>query len=178
MSPDEAFALITEPERLRRWQTVSAYVDLRAGGDFRWTVSPGHVAAGTLPRGRAGTRVVFGWGWEGSDELPPDASTVTVTIEPAPEGSTVTLVHEGLDEKQERAHAEGWDHYLERLERLATTGDAGPDEWAGLPSTADAGDRRRGGARRRAARAAQPDPEDRPSRRRAPTSTAHDVACT
>ena len=32
VSPDEAFALITEPERLRRWQTVSAYVDLRAGG--------------------------------------------------------------------------------------------------------------------------------------------------
>ena len=31
--PDEAFALITQPERLRRWQTVSAYVDLRAGGD-------------------------------------------------------------------------------------------------------------------------------------------------
>jgi len=47
VSPDEAFALITEPERLRRWQTVSAVVDLRAGGDFRWTVSPGHVAAGS-----------------------------------------------------------------------------------------------------------------------------------
>ncbi len=26
VSPDEAFALITEPERLRRWMTVSAYV--------------------------------------------------------------------------------------------------------------------------------------------------------
>ena len=47
VSPDEAFALITEPERLRRWQTVSAYVDLRADGDYRWTVTPGHVAAGT-----------------------------------------------------------------------------------------------------------------------------------
>ena len=29
---DEAFALITEPERLRRWQTVAARVDLRIGG--------------------------------------------------------------------------------------------------------------------------------------------------
>ena len=32
VSPDEAFALVTEPERLRRWKTVSATVDLRAGG--------------------------------------------------------------------------------------------------------------------------------------------------
>ncbi len=47
VSPDEAFALITDPERLRRWQTVSAVVDLRAGGQYRWTINPGHVAAGT-----------------------------------------------------------------------------------------------------------------------------------
>ena len=47
VTPDEAFALITQPERLRRWQTVSARVDLRAGGEYRWTVTPGHVAAGT-----------------------------------------------------------------------------------------------------------------------------------
>ena len=45
---DEAFALITEPERLRRWQTVSAHVDLRVGGDYRWTITPGNVAAGTF----------------------------------------------------------------------------------------------------------------------------------
>ena len=45
VSPDEAFALVTEPERIRRWLAVSAYIDLRAGGDFRWTV-----ATGTTPR--------------------------------------------------------------------------------------------------------------------------------
>ena len=48
VSADEAFALITEPERLRRWQTVAARVDLRIGGDYRWTVTPGHHAAGTF----------------------------------------------------------------------------------------------------------------------------------
>ncbi len=133
VSPDEAFAMITEPERLRRWQTVSAVVDLRAGGDFRWTVSPGHIAAGSFREVEPGRRIVFGWGWEDSAELPPDASTVTVTVEPAPEGCTVTLVHEGLGEEQERMHGVGWDHYLARLERLAATGDAGPDEWAAAP---------------------------------------------
>ena len=131
--PDEAFALVTQPERLRRWQTVSAYVDLRAGGAYRWTVTPGHVAGGTFREVEPGRRVVFGWGWEGNDDLKPDASTVTVTIEPDGDGSRVTLVHEGLDAQQEASHAEGWNHYLERLEKLATTGDAGQDEWAWAP---------------------------------------------
>ena len=131
--PDDAFALITEPERLRRWQTVSAVVDLRAGGEYRWTVTPGHVAAGTYREVEPGRRIVFGWGWEGNDDLKPDASTVTVTVEPADGGSRVTLVHEGLTDEQAAMHAEGWKHYFERLERLATTGDAGQDEWADAP---------------------------------------------
>lgn len=134
VGPDEAFALITEPERLRRWQTVSAVVDLRAGGAYRWTVTPGHVAAGTFREVEAGRRIVFGWGWEDSQDVPPDASTVTVTVEPAGDGgSRVTLVHEGLSDAEELRHAQGWAHFLERLERLAATGDAGPDEWAWVP---------------------------------------------
>jgi len=132
--PDEAFALLTEAERLRRWQAVSAYVDLRAGGAYRWTVTPGHVAGGTFREVEPGKRIVFGWGWEGSDDLPPDASTVTVTIEPDDGGSRVTLVHEGLDEQQRAGHAEGWEHYLERLRTLAATGEAGQDEWAWAPA--------------------------------------------
>jgi uncharacterized protein (TIGR03086 family) len=135
--PDEAFALVTEPERLRRWQTVSAYVDLRAGGSYRWTVVPGHTASGTYREVEPGRRIVFGWGWEGNPDLPPDASSVTVTVEPSGTGSRVTLVHEGLDAEQEVSHAEGWNHFLDRLEKLAATGDAGADEWAWAPENLD-----------------------------------------
>jgi uncharacterized protein (TIGR03086 family) len=133
VSAEEAFALITEPDRLRRWQTVSARVDLRAGGGYRWTVVPGHVAAGTYREVEPGRRVVFGWGWEGSLDLGPDASTVTVTLEPTEGGTLVRLVHEGLAEEQAANHAEGWEHFLDRLQRAAVTGDAGPDEWAAVP---------------------------------------------
>jgi len=137
VTPDEAFALLTEPERLRRWQTVSATVDLRAGGAYRWTVTPGHVAEGTYREIEPGRRVVFGWGWNGDDALPPDASTVTVVFEPAEDGTLVTLTHEGLDEVQAAAHAEGWEHFLTRLEALARTGDAGQDPWAWAPEQLD-----------------------------------------
>jgi uncharacterized protein (TIGR03086 family) len=138
VSPDEAFALITEPERLRRWTSVCATVELRAGGAWRWQVTPSHTAGGTIREVDPGRRVVLGWGWLEDDALPPDTSTVTLTVEPTDAGSRVTLTHEGLpDQQQVDGHAEGWDHYLERLERLGVKGDAGQDEWAWSPETLD-----------------------------------------
>lgn len=134
VDPDTAFALITEPERLRRWQTVAARVDLRVGGDYRWTITPGHSAAGTFTEIEHGKRVVFTWGWEDSAAPDADASTVTITLEPVDGGTTVRLVHEGLDEAAAAGHTEGWAHFLGRLVALATTGDAGPDDWAAAPN--------------------------------------------
>ncbi len=138
VGPDEAFALVTDPERLRRWSAVCATVDLRAGGTWAWRVTPAHVAAGTVREVEPGRRLVLGWGWEGDDALPPDASTVTVTIEEAEGGSRLTLTHAGLPTPESVAgHAEGWAHYLDRLERLAVKGEAGRDEWAWAPETLD-----------------------------------------
>jgi uncharacterized protein (TIGR03086 family) len=133
VDPDTAFALITEPERIRRWKAVAARVDLRVGGDYRWTVTPGHTAKGTFTVVEPGKRVVYTWGWEGDAALPPGASTVTVTLEAVDGGTTVQLVHDGLTDQQEAGHAEGWNHFLERLVLLAKSGDAGPDDWAAAP---------------------------------------------
>lgn len=135
--PEDAFALVTRPERLRRWMGVTARIDLRAGGDWRWTVTPGNVAAGTVREVEPGRRVVLDWGW---DQMPGDdgaLGAVTVTVEPVEGGSAVTLVHEGLTPEQEASHAEGWDHFLGRLEVAGAEGDAGPDDWAAAPDPID-----------------------------------------
>src|ERR1700746_136177 len=71
LNADDTFALITDPDRLRRWQGIPARVDLRAGGDYRWTIIPGHSVAGTITEVEPGRHVVFTWGWEGSADLPP-----------------------------------------------------------------------------------------------------------
>ncbi|WP_427131206.1 TIGR03086 family metal-binding protein [Pseudarthrobacter sp. S9] len=133
VDPDVAFALITEPERLRRWKAVAARVDLRIGGEYRLTVTPGHSAMGTFTEIEPGKRIVYTWGWEGDGQLPPGASTVTVNLEAVDGGTTVQLIHEGLTPEQEAGHAEGWNHFLERLVLLATSGDAGPDGWVAAP---------------------------------------------
>ncbi|WP_422934426.1 TIGR03086 family metal-binding protein [Sinomonas sp. P47F7] len=136
VTPDQAFDLVTQPERLRRWMTISARVDLRAGGDYRWTVVPGAYAGGTVTELEPGRRVAFGWGWEGSEEVSPGSSEVTITLEPTDGGTNVTLVHAGLSPEEEAGHAEGWNHYLDRLVALVETGDAGLDAW-GMPGDFD-----------------------------------------
>jgi uncharacterized protein (TIGR03086 family) len=129
LDADQTFALLTEPERLRRWQTVSARVDLRAGGEYRWTVVPGANAAGTFVEIEPGKRLVYTWGWEGDEALSPGTSTITVTLEPAEGGTTVRLVHEGLTPEQEEAHSSGWEHFMERLAEAGREGDAGLEPW-------------------------------------------------
>ena len=132
LGPDATFALLTEPERLRRWQAVTARVELRAGGEYRWTIVPGHTAAGTVTELEPGKRLVLSFGWEGAEDLPPGASTVTITLEPTEGGTRVRLVHSGLTPEQAAGHLEGWNHYGARLVNAAEKGDAGRDEWGGL----------------------------------------------
>ncbi|MBT8160667.1 MULTISPECIES: TIGR03086 family metal-binding protein [Arthrobacter] len=135
LNVDQAFELITQPERLRRWQTVAARVDLRVGGEYRWTVTPGHHATGTFTEIEPGKRVVFTWGWEQPGAPADNVSTVAITLEPADGGTSVRLVHEGLPTPEAvAAHAEGWNHYLDRLVAQASVGDAGADEWAAAPA--------------------------------------------
>jgi uncharacterized protein (TIGR03086 family) len=137
LDPDATFDLVTQPERLRRWLTVAARVDLRAGGGFRWTVNPGHHAAGTIVDVDPGKRVMFTFGWEEDADLPPGASTVTVTLTPVDGGTEVRLVHDGLNDEQAARHAEGWNHFLGRLVDAGRDGDAGPDDWVATPDPLD-----------------------------------------
>lgn len=134
---DTAFDLVTNPERLRRWQTVANRVDLRMGGSFRFTMGPGHQATGTFTEIEPGKRLVFTWGWEGSDAVPPGDSTVFITLEPWKNGTAVTLRHEGLNAEQSSGHAEGWNHFLDRLTSFAQSGEAAIDQWNAVPEPQD-----------------------------------------
>ena len=130
LNADETFALITQPDRLRRWQVITARVDLRAGGEYRWTVIPGNSAAGTFTEVEPGRRVVFTWGWEAEDSpVPPGSSTVEIELIGEPDGTLIKLTHRDLPTAEAAdSHADGWDHYLERL-KMVGGGDPGADPW-------------------------------------------------
>lgn len=137
IDPDSAFDLLTQPERLRRWCTVAARVDLRLGGEFLWTVTPGNNAMGTIARFEPGKCVSYTWGWVGDPDLQPGMSIVTITLEPVAGGTNVRFIHDGLTKEQEVGHAEGWDHFLGRLVEYTTSGKAIADPWNAAPENMD-----------------------------------------
>ncbi len=131
------FELVTQPERLRRWKTVAARIELEVGGEYRWTITPGHSAMGNILELVPGKKMVLSWGWEGSEDLPPGASTVSITLEGVEGGTNLRLVHAGLNEEQEAGHAQGWNHYLDRLSTFSSSGVATADPWSFAPENMD-----------------------------------------
>lgn len=126
---EETFALLTEPERLRRWLTISAAVDLRVGGDYRMLCVPGHAAVGQVTEVDPGKRVVYSWGWHGDEEVPPGSTSLIVDLEPEGDKTRVRFTHEGLVGVWAERHLEGWNQHLDRLVEAATTGEAGLEPW-------------------------------------------------
>lgn len=125
-TPEEAFALFSEPERLRRWFALTASVDATVGGDVRIAPVAGSINRGSITELDPGRRFVWTWGWEGQDPGP-GSSMVAVDFEPHDDGTLVRLTHSGLPGDQVPGHTDGWVHYLGRLETAAAEGDAGID---------------------------------------------------
>jgi uncharacterized protein YndB with AHSA1/START domain len=62
-----------------------------------------------------GKRVVFTWGWEGSDEHPPGMSTVAITLTERAGGTLLELVHSNLPAADRETHGANWEHFLGQL---------------------------------------------------------------
>ena len=98
---------------------VRAELDPRPGGRFRVEVEQGGVAAGEYREVEPPHRLVFSWGWEGDEALPPGSTTVEITVVPAGSGSLLRLRHLGLPtEAQRELHQGGWTLYTDRLTGL------------------------------------------------------------
>jgi uncharacterized protein YndB with AHSA1/START domain len=126
--PETVFRLLTEPKEYVRWKGKLAELEPRPGGKFRVDfMNDKDIAAGQYVEVVPGRRVVFTWGWEGNDIVPPGSSTVEIDLEPDGQGTRLRLVHRGLPEPAILTHAEGWDFFLPRLTNVAEGRVAGAD---------------------------------------------------
>jgi uncharacterized protein YndB with AHSA1/START domain len=126
---ETVFGFFTDAERMTQWMGTAAELDARPGGVFHVKVGGAHIAQGEYVEIDPPSRVVFTWGWDNPDTaVPPGTSTVEVTLTAEGDGTKVVLVHRDLPEEMTGPHAQGWDHYLARLETAGAGGDAGPDE--------------------------------------------------
>jgi uncharacterized protein YndB with AHSA1/START domain len=129
-SPETVWEFFVDPDKLRRWKGIDAELDPRPGGIYRCEVIPGHTALGEFVELDPPRRLVFTWGWNGQEAVPPGTSTIEVELTPEGDGTSLRFVHKDLPTAEQVAsHAHGWDHYLDRLEVAAVGGDPGDDPW-------------------------------------------------
>ena len=113
-----------------RWKGIDAELEPRPGGIYRCEVIPGHMARGEFVELDPPNRLVFTWGWDGNEAVPPGSSTVEIELTSEGDGTKLRFVHRDLPNAESVAsHAHGWDHYLPRLETAAAGGDPGEDPW-------------------------------------------------
>ena len=129
-SPETVWEFFVDPQKLMRWMGMDAELEAQPGGIYRCNVIPGHTARGEFVEVDKPHRVVFTWGWDGNDGVPPGSSTIEAELTPEGDGTSLRFVHRDLPSAEAVAsHAEGWNHYLGRLEVAAAGGDPGADPW-------------------------------------------------
>ena len=133
-SPETVFQFFVDPGLMRTWMGDHAVLEPRVGGSFAVDIGNNHVR-GSFVDLQPPERVVFTWGWEGSDIVPPGSSTVTFIFEAREGGTLVRLIHSDLPTEEDLRHTQGWNHYLGRLTKVVIGVDPGPDPHAAGQAT-------------------------------------------
>lgn len=135
--PETVFGFFTDREKWLSWMGADGVFSFEPGGSYRTRITAGNIATGRFLTVEPPERLVFTWGWEtGSGPVAAGSTRVEITLEPVPEGTLLHLVHSGLPSEEACVtHAEGWQHYVDRLASRAEGGDPGPDTWLRSPRT-------------------------------------------
>jgi uncharacterized protein YndB with AHSA1/START domain len=131
-SPETVWEFLVDPQKATRWMGTRATIDARPGGVYYCEVIPGHTAKGEFVEVDRPRRLVFTWGWETStseDAVKPGTTTIEYELIPTGSGTTLRFKHELPSAESAASHANGWDHYFERLVDAARGDDPGVDPW-------------------------------------------------
>jgi len=126
-SAEQVFDMFTDPQLLVRWIGISAELQPRPGGRFRFEITAGQFCEGQYLVVERPGRLVFTWGWtDPGFGLSPGTSRVEVTLTRTGEdvGRTrLRLVHTGLAGDLGLLHDDGWSRFLARLTAAAAGGE-------------------------------------------------------
>jgi uncharacterized protein YndB with AHSA1/START domain len=129
--PEAVFDFLVDPEKILRWMGTEIEIEPEAGGKFWLNVNGSDIAVGSYTEVDPPRRVSFTWGWDGSDDVPPGSSMVTITLTPDGTHTILELRHAGLPRGADDEHVKGWTHFLPRLTAVAEGRDPGSDEHGG-----------------------------------------------
>jgi uncharacterized protein YndB with AHSA1/START domain len=128
-APATAFAYLADPERILSWMGAEAKTEAHSGGLYLVKCgTDGRVARGAFLEVVPVHRLVYSFGWDGDEEVPPASSLVEIDLIPRNGGTLLRLTHSGLpNAAQCERHERGWAYYLGRLATAATGQDPGVD---------------------------------------------------
>lgn len=131
-APAEVFEFLVTPQGTTAWMGEHAELEPHSGGLFAVDIAGSPVRGRYLEVDRP-NRVVVSWGLAGSSDFPPGTSTVSFTLTAIAAGTRVDVTHSRLPDALVAGHADGWAHFLPRLEIVGRGDDAGIDDWTPLP---------------------------------------------
>ena len=80
--PEIVWEFLVDPDKLLRWKGLNTTFEPRVGAGYRTEVIPANVAVGEVLELDPPRRLVYSWGWEGSDEVPPGSTIVEYELLP------------------------------------------------------------------------------------------------
>ena len=113
------FRFFKDSKRFAEWWGAGSHVDGRPGGALSIRYPDGTTASGTIQEMVDDERIVFSYGYDAGQPVPPGSTRVTVTLHEHPEGTLVTLRHELADPALRDTHVQGWKYQLALFANVA-----------------------------------------------------------
>ena len=122
--PETVWRYWTDPERMCEWWGTAAELDPQPGGRCVVSMGGGPRMRGEFIELVPHERIVFSFGWEPGEGVPPVApgsTLVEVTLTPDGDDTILALRHTGLPAAAAEEHRSGWGHFLPLLGAAAST---------------------------------------------------------
>jgi uncharacterized protein YndB with AHSA1/START domain len=142
-APQTVFSFFTQNDRWAAWWGAGSTIEPTSGGRLFIRHPDGTESSGEVLEVMPPERIVFTYGFESGNPMPPGSSRVTIKLEPLGLSTRLLLLHEFAEPGVRDEHVQGWRYQLSLFGNLvADLVHAGAaervDEWFALWSETDA----------------------------------------
>jgi len=115
------FRYFTDSARFADWWGKGSQIQGKPGGSLRIIFPNGITASGEVNEITENERIVFTYGFDSGNPMPPGSSRVTITLQDHPDGTRLMLHHEFADPKVRDEFVQGWRYQLALFANVAAS---------------------------------------------------------
>jgi uncharacterized protein YndB with AHSA1/START domain len=119
-TPSTVFSFFTDNDRWASWWGAGSTIEPRSGGRVYIRHGNGIESSGEVVDVDPPKRMVFTYGFNSGQPIPPGSSRVTITLAPHERGTRLDLRHEFADEATRDEHVQGWRYQLSVFANVVT----------------------------------------------------------